>query len=154
MPMSLSRRPAALVMVAAVLSAPGALSSATAQPGPSAATSAAVTDDLVAANRILADQGVLDAFGHVSIRHPGNPNRFLMSRSLAPALVKVEDIMEFDLDGNPTDQRGRAVFLERFIHAEPRRGGCDDAGRRRRLALAREEGHDHVAVGQAGRERL
>src|SRR4051794_3750988 len=118
MPMSLSRRPAALGMVAAVLSAPGALSSATAQPGPSAAPSAAVTDDLVAANRILADQGVLDAFGHVSIRHPGNPNRFLMSRSLAPALVKVEDIMEFDLDGNPTDQRGRAVFLERFIHAE------------------------------------
>jgi ribulose-5-phosphate 4-epimerase/fuculose-1-phosphate aldolase len=118
MPMGLSRRRAALVMVAAVLSAPGALSSATAQPGPSAAPSAAVTDDLVAANRILADQGVLDAFGHVSIRHPGNPNRFLMSRSLAPALVKAEDIMEFDLDGNPTDQRGRAVFLERFIHAE------------------------------------
>jgi len=77
-----------------------------------------VIDDLIAANRILADQGVLDAFGHVSIRHLADPNRFLMSRSLAPALVKAEDIMEFDLDGNPIDQRGRAVFLERFIHSE------------------------------------
>jgi HCOMODA/2-hydroxy-3-carboxy-muconic semialdehyde decarboxylase len=79
---------------------------------------AALVEDLVVANRVLADQGVLDGFGHVSIRHPGNPNRFLMSRSLAPALVKAGDIMEFDLDGNPVDQQGRAVFLERFIHAE------------------------------------
>lgn len=70
------------------------------------------------ANRVLADQGVLDGFGHVSVRHPTDPNRFLMSRSLAPALVKAEDIMEFDRDGNPVDPRGRAVFLERFIHAE------------------------------------
>jgi ribulose-5-phosphate 4-epimerase/fuculose-1-phosphate aldolase len=75
-------------------------------------------DDLVAANHILADQGVVDGFGHISVRHPSDPNRFLMSRSLAPALVKAEDIMEFDLDGKPVDQRGRAVFLERFIHSE------------------------------------
>ena len=100
------------------LLAPLALGGARAQTSPSAPPAPPVVDDLVAANRILADQGVLDAFGHVSIRHPDNPNRFLMSRSLAPALVKAEDIMEFDLDGNPTDQRGRAVFLERFIHAE------------------------------------
>src|SRR3954471_10779138 len=116
MPMSLSRRPAALVMVAAVLSAPGALSSATAQPGLSAAPSAAATDDLVAANRILADQGVLDAFGHVSIRHPGTPNRFLMSRSLAPALVKVEDIMEFDLDGR---ERAPGLRCQRMTARAP-----------------------------------
>ncbi len=62
--------------------------------------------------------GVLDGFGHVSARHPGNPNRFLMSRSLAPALVTADDIMEFDLDGNAVDPRGRSVFLERFIHSE------------------------------------
>ena len=56
-----------------------------------------VLDDLVAANRILADQGILDAFGHVSIRHPGNPEHYLMSRWLAPALVAAEDIAEYDL---------------------------------------------------------
>src|SRR3954469_17637470 len=111
------RRWAALVVVAALL-APPTLRGVYAQTSPNAPASQAVVEDLVAANRILADQGVLDAFGHVSIRQPDNPNRFLMSRSLAPALVKAEDIMEFDLDGNPTDQRGRGMFLERFIHAE------------------------------------
>ena len=75
-------------------------------------------DDLVAANRILSDQGVVDGFGHVSARHPGNPNHFLMARSLAPALVTADDIMEFDLDGNAVDARGRSLFLERFIHSE------------------------------------
>ncbi len=75
-------------------------------------------EDLVAANRILADQGVLDGFGHVSIRHPGNPGRFLMSRSLAPALTKPEDIIEYDLECTPVDARDRPSFLERFIHCE------------------------------------
>src|SRR5882757_4705384 len=56
-------------------------------------------EDIVAGSRILADFGVVDAFGHVSARHPTNPNHFLMSRSLAPALVSAADIMEFDLDG-------------------------------------------------------
>ena len=79
---------------------------------------AAVLEDMVVGSRILADFGVLDGFGHVSARHPTNPNRFIMARSLAPALVTADDMMEFDLDGNPIDARGRAVFLERFIHAE------------------------------------
>src|SRR5579859_5704336 len=79
---------------------------------------AALLEDIVVGSRILADFGVLDGFGHVSARHPTNPNHFLMSRSLAPALVTADDIMEFDLDGNPIDARGRRVFLERFIHAE------------------------------------
>lgn len=74
--------------------------------------------DLVAANRILADQGVLDGYGHVSVRHPGHPERYLLSRSLAPELVTAEDIMEFDLDSNPIDPRGRTMYLERFIHGE------------------------------------
>ena len=77
-----------------------------------------VIEDLVAANRILADQGVLDGFGHVSIRHPGNAGRFLMSRSLAPALTKPEDIIEYDLECTAVDARGRPSFLERFIHCE------------------------------------
>src|SRR4051812_8938052 len=71
-------------------------------------------DDIVVGSRILADFGVVDAFGHVSARHPGKPNHFLMSRSLAPALVTAADIMEFDLDGNAIDGGGRPVFLERF----------------------------------------
>lgn len=78
----------------------------------------ALIEDLVAANRILTQQGVLDESGHVSIRHPANPNRYLMARSLSPALVTAEDIMEFDLDSNPVDQRGRRLALERFIHGE------------------------------------
>ncbi|HWX61902.1 class II aldolase/adducin family protein [Bradyrhizobium sp.] len=78
----------------------------------------ALLEDIVTGSRVLADFGVLDAFGHVSARDPRNPKHFLMSRSLAPALVTTDDIMEFDEDGNPVDARGRGVFLERFIHAE------------------------------------
>lgn len=78
----------------------------------------AVIEDLVAANRILVAQGVLDAYGHVSIRHPSNPNRYLMARSLAPILVTAADIMEYDLDFNPIDPKGRTSVLERFIHGE------------------------------------
>jgi HCOMODA/2-hydroxy-3-carboxy-muconic semialdehyde decarboxylase len=79
---------------------------------------AALIEDIVIGSRVLADFGVLDGFGHVSARSPANPNRFLMSRSLAPALVAADDIMEFDLDGNAVDPRGRSLFLERFIHSE------------------------------------
>jgi ribulose-5-phosphate 4-epimerase/fuculose-1-phosphate aldolase len=78
----------------------------------------ALIDDIVTGSRVLADFGVLDGFGHVSARHPTNPNHFLMARSLAPALVTADDIMEFDLDGNAVDGRGRSLFLERFIHSE------------------------------------
>jgi ribulose-5-phosphate 4-epimerase/fuculose-1-phosphate aldolase len=92
--------------------------SAQAQSAPIAGVDAALLEDMVIGSRILADFGVLDGFGHVSARHPTNPNRFLMSRSLAPALVTADDIMEFDLDGNALDARGRSLFLERFIHAE------------------------------------
>src|SRR5438445_10464853 len=79
---------------------------------------AALSEDIVIGSRILAEFGVLDGFGHVSARSPTNPNHFLMSRSLAPALVTADDIMEFDLDGDAVDARGRSLFLERFIHSE------------------------------------
>ena len=75
-------------------------------------------DDLATAHRILAAEGVLDYLGHISVRDPSNPNRFLMPRSLAPALVTPADIMAFDLDSNAIDARGRATFSERFIHGE------------------------------------
>ena len=74
--------------------------------------------DLAAASRILAAHGVVDGFGHVSLRHPGAPDRYLMARSLAPALVTPEDIIEYDLDSNPCNANGRASFLERYIHGE------------------------------------
>jgi len=75
-------------------------------------------DDLVAANRILSDQGVVDGFGHVSARHEGDPSRFLLARSMAPGLVTAAYIMEFDLDGNAFDPRARTLYVERFIHSE------------------------------------
>jgi hypothetical protein len=75
-------------------------------------------DELVAANHILFDQRVVDGFGHVSIRHGQAGDRFLLARSVAPALVTGADILEFDLDGNPLNGEGRSVYLERFIHSE------------------------------------
>ena len=75
-------------------------------------------DELVASNHILYDQGVVDAFGHVSTRHPSRPGHFLMSRAIAPKLVRPADIMEFDAQGEPVDQRGREVYIERYIHSE------------------------------------
>lgn len=75
-------------------------------------------EDLAAASRILADQGVFDAAGHVSMRHPHNGERFLMSRSLAPALVTADDVMELTLTCEPCDARGRKPFIERYLHGE------------------------------------
>jgi ribulose-5-phosphate 4-epimerase/fuculose-1-phosphate aldolase len=87
-------------------------------PAPGGSIDIAIVEDLVIANRILSDQNVLDGFGHISVRHPNNPDRYLMARSIAPALVTAADIMEYDLDSNPVDPKGRVSFLERFIHGE------------------------------------
>ena len=91
---------------------------AQAAPATAGPADAALVEDLVAASRILADQGVVDGYGHVSVRHDRDPNRYLMSRSMAPALVTAGDIMEWDLDSDPVDARGRTGFIERFIHGE------------------------------------
>jgi len=72
---------------------------------------------LVAANRILAHEGVVDAFGHVSVRDPRDAKRFVLARSRSPALVELADLMEFALDGTPIDARGRTPYGERMIHA-------------------------------------
>lgn len=72
-------------------------------------------DDLVTASRILAHEGICDAFGHISVRHPENPDRFFQARAIAPELVTRADIMEFELDGTPVGD-DRKPFLERFIH--------------------------------------
>src|SRR4029077_3282598 len=83
-----------------------------AQPTSAGPADAKLIEDLVAANRVLANEGVLDGYGHVSVRHDKDPNRYLMSRSVAPQFVTAADIMEFDLDSNPVDQRGRAMYNE------------------------------------------
>ena len=74
--------------------------------------------DLVIANHIIADQGVVDGFGHVSVRSVRNPGHYFITRSRAPALVSADDIMEYDFDDNAIDARGRASYLERYIHSE------------------------------------
>jgi ribulose-5-phosphate 4-epimerase/fuculose-1-phosphate aldolase len=73
-------------------------------------------EDMVAANRILASQGVCDAFGHISVRNPDNPDTYFLSRARSPQLVEREDIMEFMLDGTPVGGDTRKPFLERYIH--------------------------------------
>jgi ribulose-5-phosphate 4-epimerase/fuculose-1-phosphate aldolase len=76
-----------------------------------------VIQDLVIANRILAKEEVVDAYGHISIRHPDDPKRFFISRSVAPDLVERGDIVELGLDGQPVRDETRSLYLERFIHA-------------------------------------
>jgi ribulose-5-phosphate 4-epimerase/fuculose-1-phosphate aldolase len=85
----------------------------------------ALIDDLVAANRILYRQGVVDGFGHISARHPNRPDRFLMSAAKAPGRVTADDIMEFDLDANPIDGKERPIYSERFIHSEVYKARAD-----------------------------
>jgi ribulose-5-phosphate 4-epimerase/fuculose-1-phosphate aldolase len=77
----------------------------------------ALIDDLVTANHILASEGIVDGYGHVSVRNPANPNRYFLSRSLAPGLVTAADIIEYDLDSNPIGDT-RLSYRERFIHGE------------------------------------
>jgi HCOMODA/2-hydroxy-3-carboxy-muconic semialdehyde decarboxylase len=106
---------ALVALAAGVPARPAVAQQQTRSAGP---VDAALLEDLVAANRILVDQGVLDGFGHVSIRHPRDPGRYLMARNVAPELVTPEDILEYDLDSNPIDAKGQRTFLERFIHGE------------------------------------
>ena len=73
-------------------------------------------EEMVTANRILAREGVVDAFGHISIRHPDRPDRYILSQSRAPDLVDRDDLMEYTLEGEPIDQQGRTMYTERPIH--------------------------------------
>jgi ribulose-5-phosphate 4-epimerase/fuculose-1-phosphate aldolase len=108
-----------------VAGAVAALGAALAAPRPGAPQSASagppdpqLLEDLVAANHILVDQGVLDGYGHVSARHDRDAGRFLMSRSIAPELVTAADVLEYGLDSEPVAAVGRTSYLERFIHGE------------------------------------
>jgi ribulose-5-phosphate 4-epimerase/fuculose-1-phosphate aldolase len=94
--------------------------------------------DLVIANRILAAEGVVDAFGHVSIRHPENPARYLLSCSRSPGLVVADDIIEFDLESAPIDRGDRAIYAERFIH------GCIYKARPEVMAICHSHAHSLI----------
>ena len=78
----------------------------------------ALVEKLVIANRILYEQGVVDGFGHVSVRHDQSADHFLLSCNRAPGLVKKADIMVYDLDGNAVGDTTQRPYLERFIHGE------------------------------------
>ena len=106
-----------LLMTAAALTSP---QTASAQSPPLSAgpVEPSLIEDLIAANRILVDKGVIDIRGHLSVRHPRDANRFLMSRAIAPELVTANDVIEYDLEGRAVDAKGRESFSERFIHSE------------------------------------
>lgn len=87
-------------------------------PAPLTETTNTLLNDLVLANHILFNNGVVDAFGHVSVRHDARADRFLLARNMAPGNVTAADIIEFNLDGEPINANGRRVYLERFIHSE------------------------------------
>jgi ribulose-5-phosphate 4-epimerase/fuculose-1-phosphate aldolase len=72
--------------------------------------------DLVIANRILAREGIIDDFGHVSVRNPENPDRYFLSRSRSPEIVTIDDIVEFDLEGTPVRPETRNLYKERALH--------------------------------------
>jgi HCOMODA/2-hydroxy-3-carboxy-muconic semialdehyde decarboxylase len=105
---------------------------------PSAEPSSSLVEQLVLANHVLFDQGVVDAFGHVSVRHDRVPDRFLLARNMAPGQVTADDIVEFTLDGEPVNAQARKVYLERFIHGE--------IYRRRPDVLAVVHSHSHAIV--------
>ena len=92
---------------------------------PAAPADPALLEELALANHILADQGVVDGFGHISVRHDKDPSHYLLARSMAPGLVTPADILEYDSDSAPVDARGRASYLERFIHGEIYRARAD-----------------------------
>jgi ribulose-5-phosphate 4-epimerase/fuculose-1-phosphate aldolase len=75
-----------------------------------------ILEELVTANRILANEGIVDSFGHVSARHPDNPKHYLLSRARAPERIERADIVEYTLDGTAIDESAPAPYLERFIH--------------------------------------
>ncbi|MGH7004639.1 MAG: class II aldolase/adducin family protein [Alphaproteobacteria bacterium] len=97
--------------------------------------------DLVIANRILAHEGVIDAFGHVSIRHPERADRYFLARSRSPELVERGDLLEFDLDSNPINPDGRTMYSERPIH------GCIYKARPEVKAVCHNHAHSLIAFG-------
>src|SRR5690349_22083149 len=101
---------------ALLLLAAGVAFEQSAQKAPPSAQS--VIDELALANRILSEEGVLDAYGHVSVRDPRNPNRFYLARHMPAGLVTPADIIQYDLDSKAVQGDPNAGYTERFIHGE------------------------------------
>ena len=123
--MTISRSIPLALLGAALLGLAGAAAQAQANPTSGVAAAAArlgvdpqVIEDLVIANRILANEGIVDAYGHVSIRHPRNPDHFLIAGSVAPEFVTANDILEYDLDSVPVSPSAPQGYIERYIHGE------------------------------------
>jgi HCOMODA/2-hydroxy-3-carboxy-muconic semialdehyde decarboxylase len=108
----------------------------------------ALIADLVTANHILYDHGVVDAFGHVSVRHDKHADRFLLARNMAPGGVTAGDILEFHLDGSPVDAQGLRPYLERFIH------GAIYAVRPDVVAIVHSHSHSMVPLSISAQHRL
>ncbi|HEY7609586.1 MAG TPA: class II aldolase/adducin family protein [Alphaproteobacteria bacterium] len=100
--------------------------------------------DLVIANRILANEGVIDAFGHISIRHPERADRYFLARSRSPELVERGDLLEFDFDSNPIAPDGRTMYSERPIH------GCIYKARPEVMAVCHNHAHSLIPFGITG----
>jgi len=117
----LSRIGLASLVLASLLTVSTAASAQNAPPTSAGPPDPKLVEDLVAAYRILADHNLLDGWGHVSVRHDKNPNRYLMARGMSADMVTAKDIIEFDLDSRPVDTHGlpmSALFTERYIHGE------------------------------------
>jgi HCOMODA/2-hydroxy-3-carboxy-muconic semialdehyde decarboxylase len=100
----------------AAAAAATAIAAPIAAQAPAAPSRQALIDELVVANHILANEGVLDGYGHVSVRNPADPNRYFLARAGAPGLVTAADITEYDLDSEPVTKSSAAGYSERFIH--------------------------------------
>ena len=75
-------------------------------------------EDLLVGNRVLYKYGIVDAFGHISVRHQADPGKYVMSRHLAPGLVTAADLLTYDLDSNPVTPTAQRLYSERYIHGE------------------------------------
>src|SRR5258705_162569 len=105
-----------VIVVAAAAGLTVALAAQTAKPAPGSGNGTLI-DDLVVANRILANENILDGLGHISARSLQRPDHFFLSRDLAPGLVTGADLVEYDLDGNPVNAKAPQGYRERYIHA-------------------------------------
>jgi len=108
---------AAAVTIAAVVAITVALAGQTAKPAATPAGNGTLLDDLVVANRILANEDILDGLGHVSVRSLQRPDHFFLARDIAPGLVTAADLVEYDLDGNAVNPKAPQGYRERFLHA-------------------------------------
>jgi HCOMODA/2-hydroxy-3-carboxy-muconic semialdehyde decarboxylase len=105
-----------VVTLVAIAAITVVLAGQTTRSTPAPAGNGTLLDDLVVANRILANENILDGLGHVSVRSPQRPDHFFLSRDLAPGLVTAADLVEYDLDGNPVNPKAPQGYRERFLH--------------------------------------